>query len=138
MSRNITEKAVVSCFLESGSKILLLRRSQRVGSYQGKWAGVSGYVETTPDEQALVEIGEETGLSREDFSLVKRGEPLSVEDERLRVRWLIHPYLFRVKDRTKGKIDWEHDELRGIDPEDIDDYSTVPSLKEALARVYPS
>jgi 8-oxo-dGTP diphosphatase len=50
----LQEKKVVTCFLESNGAILILRRSELVGSYQGRWAGVSGYIEqeNTPDEQA--------------------------------------------------------------------------------------
>jgi len=132
----LQEKQVVTCFLESENKILILRRSERVSSYQGRWAGVSGYIETTADEQALTEIREETNLSGEDLELIKRGKPLSVEDEKLGVKWVIHPYLFHIKERGKIKIDWEHKETRWIDPKDIDNYETVPKLKETLARVY--
>ena len=134
----LQEKQVVTCFLESENKILILRRSERVGTYQGRWAGVSGYIETTADEQALTEIREETNLSGEDLELVKKGKPLSVEDEKLGVKWVIHPYLFPIKNREKVKIDWEHKETRWIDPKDIDNYETVPKLKETLARVYNS
>ena len=136
MTSNLRERRVVTCFLESEDEILLLRRSEQVGSYQGRWAGVSGYIETTADEQALVEIEEETGLLREDLELTGRGKSLVVEDEGLGVRWVVHPYLFHIKDRNKIRIDWEHKETRWIDPEDIDNYQTVPMLKETLARVY--
>ena len=132
----LQEKRVVTCFLESDGEILILRRSQQVGSYQGRWAGVSGYVEKTSDEQALVEIEEETSLCGEDLKLVKRGKPLLIEDEKLSVKWMVHPYLFHIKDRGKIKIDWEHKETRWIDPKDIANYETVPMLKETLARVY--
>ena len=134
----LPEKRVVTCFLESNGEILILRRSRQVGSYQGKWAGVSGYIETTADEQALVEIEEEAGLSQEDLKLIKKGEPLSIEDEKLGVKWVVHPYLFHIKDRGKIKIDWEHKEARWIKPEAIGNYQTVPKLKETLARVYES
>ena len=132
----LQEKHVVTCFLESGSEILLLRRSEQVGSYQGRWAGVSGYIETTPDEQALVEIAEETGLSEKDIKMVRKGKPLPVEDEKLGIRWVVHPFLFHIKDRAKIGIDWEHKEAKWIDPRDISNYKTVPQLKETLARVY--
>ena len=132
----LQEKRVVTCFLESDGEILILRRSEQVGSYQGRWAGVSGYVETTPDEQALVEIREEAGLCGEDLRLIKKGEPLSVEDEQLGVRWIVHPYLFNIKERRKIRIDWEHKEAVWIKPEEIDNFQTVPMLKETLARVY--
>ena len=132
----LQEKRVVTCFLESDGEILILRRSQQVGSYQGRWAGVSGYVEKTSDEQALVEIEEETSLRGEDLQLVKRGRPLLIEDEKLGVKWMVHPYLFHIKDRGRIKIDWEHKETKWINPKDIDNYQTVPMLKETLDRVY--
>ena len=132
----LQEKRVVTCFLKSGGEILLLRRSDRVGSYRGRWAGVSGYIETTADEQALTEIAEETSLSENDLTLTKKGRPLPVEDESLGVRWIVHPYLFHIKDRDKIKIDWEHKETKWIDPKDIGNYQTVPMLRETLAQVY--
>jgi 8-oxo-dGTP diphosphatase len=135
IKKPLTEKLVVTCFLESGGEILLLRRSDQVGSYRGRWAGVSGYIETTADEQALTEIAEETSLYGDDLKLRKRGKPLPVKDEKLGVKWVVHPYLFHIKDRNKIKIDWEHKETRWIDPSDIDNYPTVPMLKETLARV---
>jgi len=138
LKSNIKEKQVVTCFLESDGEILLLRRSEQVGTYQGRWAGVSGYIEKTPDKQALVEIAEETGLDGEDIKLVRKGKPLEIEDEELGVRWVVHPFLFHINDRNKVKIDWEHKETRWIDPGDIDDYQTVPMLRETLARVYES
>lgn len=137
-SKNLREKQVVTCFLESKNEILLLRRSDQVGSYQGKWAGVSGYIETAADEQALTEIEEETCLHREDIELTGKGSPLQIEDEKLGVKWVVHPYLFYIRDRKKIKIDWEHREARWIDPKDMDSYQTVPKLKETLARVYKS
>ena len=115
-----------------------MRRSEQVGSYQGRWAGVSGYVERTADEQALIEIEEETSLLGEDLKLVKRGKPIPIKDEKLGIKWVVHPYLFHIEDRGKIKIDWEHKETRWIDPKDIDTYQTVPMLKETLARVYES
>jgi len=134
----LQEKQVVTCFLESNGEILILRRSEEVGSYQGRWAGVSGYIETTADEQALTEITEETGLSQEDLALIKSGDPLTIEDEKLGVKWVVHPYLFHIKDRSKIKIDWEHKEIRWIKPEEVGNYQTVPKLQETLARVYES
>jgi 8-oxo-dGTP pyrophosphatase MutT (NUDIX family) len=131
----LQEKRVVTCFMESGGEILILRRSGEVGSYRGRWAGVSGYIESSADEQALTEIEEETGLERGEVELLKKGEPLAVEDEGLGIRWVVHPYLFRIKDRDKIRIDWEHKEARWIKAEDIEHYQTVPKLKEALSRV---
>jgi len=128
-------REVVTCFLQSENKILLLRRSERVGSYQGRWAGVSGYIETNPDEQAFKEIKEETGLEKEDISLIRKSPPIEVIDQELHTRWRVFPYLFRIKNPDKINIDWEHKDIKWITPEEIDQYQTVPKLKEALLSV---
>ena len=94
-------------------------------------------MESTPDEQALTEIGEETGLEPEDVHLLKKGNVLRVDDEGLGVRWMVHPYLFHVKDRGKVRTDWEHTKTKWIAPREIGDYPTVPRLKETLERVSP-
>ncbi|HEY93830.1 MAG TPA: NUDIX pyrophosphatase [Dehalococcoidia bacterium] len=135
MIDNLKERYVVTCFLESKGKILLLRRSQQVGSYQGKWAGVSGYVESPPEEQALIEINEEVSLVSDDIQLLKTGEPVVIDDEELGTRWVVHPFLFHVTNPEKMKIDWEHREYKWINPVDIDKYDTVPGLKNTLERV---
>jgi len=131
------ERYVVTCFLEYDNKILLLRRSERVGVYRGRWAGVSGYIEegNTPYEQALEEIREETGLGGEDIQLVREGELLEVIDEEIGRKWIVHPFRFRVIRPEKIKIDWEHTEMKWTDPEEIEQYETVPKLAETWERV---
>ena len=136
MAGELPERHVVTCFLECDAEILILRRSEMVGSFPGRWAGVSGYVEATADEQTLVEIEEETGLCPEELQLVRKGRPLVVKDDELGVRWVVHPYLFQIKNRGKVRIDWEHSDQRWIKPGEIGSYDTVPMLKEALAQVY--
>jgi 8-oxo-dGTP diphosphatase len=133
---------VVTCFLlrrsDGDEEILLLRRSQQVGTYRGRWAGVSGYIEETdPLTQAYTEIEEETGLAREDVQLLRTGEPLEVVDAETERLWIVHPFLFEVREPARIRADWEHTETRWIRPEEIFQYETVPQLAETLMRVYP-
>ena len=128
---------VVTCFLEREGKIMLLRRSERVGTYQGRWAGVSGYVEEDrkPLEQAWTEVKEETGLDVGDVEIVREGQPLEVVDAELGREWIVHPFRFKVLKPKKIKIDWEHTEAKWIGPEDIAQHKTVPKLLEAWQQV---
>jgi 8-oxo-dGTP diphosphatase len=141
MSRRLTmdERHVVTCFLEHNGEIMLLRRSERVGTYRGKWAGVSGYIEegSSPSQQAWAEIKEEVGLDREDVELVREGMPLEVADPKLGRKWNVYPFRFKVLKPDKIRIDWEHTEAKWIAPEDIGQYQTVPNLREAWQRVAP-
>ena len=149
-NRAVKEINVVTCFLlRSGphgrDEVLILRRSGRVRTYRGRWAGVSGYLEgapqtagpPSPEEQARREIQEETGLTTADAELVRAGDPLTFEDPDLETRWTVHPFLFRVRPGATIAIDWEHTEARWVRPSALGRYRTVPRLREALARVYP-
>ena len=97
---------------------------------------MSGSLEGIPaPEQALKEIREETGLEAGELELLIMGEPLEVLDERLGVWWVIHPFLFRVKDPARIRLDWEHIEARWIDPHELSVLDTVPGLEETWQRV---
>jgi 8-oxo-dGTP diphosphatase len=128
---------VVSCFLlrtdMDQPHILIVRRSQRVGSYNARWAGISGFLETgvTPDEQAYTEIREETGLQGEQLRMLKRGTIVEHEDASIGRHWYIHPFLFEVLTPDAIALDWEATEMRWIAPLEILDYETVPKLEEA-------
>ncbi|MBS7655855.1 NUDIX domain-containing protein [Candidatus Bathyarchaeota archaeon] len=130
------ERKVVTCFLKSGEKILLVKRSRKVGTYRGKWSGISGYLdEENPDKQAFKEIKEEAGLNEGDVELIKKGEALEVLDEAKKVKWIVYPYLFKVKQPEKIRLDWENVDMKWINFEEINFYQTVPKLKEALEKV---
>ena len=142
------DTSVVSCFLlrrgEGGpstssgqAEILLLRRSQRVSTYRGLWATVSGYLEAeSPLEQAYREIEEEVGLGRGDVRLLAQEEPFVVPDATIDTRWTVHAFLFETLRPERLRLDWEHTESRWVRPEELPDLETVPALAEALARVY--
>lgn len=128
---------VVTCFIEHENHILLLKRSEQVGSYMQRWAGVSGYIEAanTPLEQAMTEIREELGLDDRDVAIIKEGKPLEVIDEQLAKKWIVHPFRFRVDKIEKISLDWEHSEFQWIKPQEISQYPTVPNLQETWNRV---
>jgi 8-oxo-dGTP pyrophosphatase MutT (NUDIX family) len=126
---------VVTSFLEHDGKILILRRSDKVRTMKHKWAGISGYMEEneTTLERALKEIQEEVGLRKEDVKLVRAAEPLEVPDVEQNILWIVHPHLFKTLN-TNIRLDWEHDQHKWINPEEIANYDTVLMLKETLLR----
>ena len=133
----MVERHVVTAFLALGEQILLLRRTDRVSTYKGRWAGVSGSVEagSTPIEQAIQEIEEETGLSNADAIPVLAGQPFDFVDEALKRRWIVHPFRFRVSDEAEIRLDWEHSEAVWTEPAQLERLPTVPRLFDAWLRV---
>ena len=135
-TKTVKNTHVVTCLLlrkdQTKERMLLVQRSHAVGSYQGQWAGVSGFLEAgvTPDEQAYTEIREETSLQRDQIRMLKRGKVVEHIDEALGRHFYIHPFLFEVFTPESVQTDWEALTMRWIDPEDLPTYPTVPKLQE--------
>jgi 8-oxo-dGTP diphosphatase len=129
-------REVVTVFLSHGGKVLVLKRSGRVGTYQGRWAGVSGYLESpVPLDQAYTELEEEVGLGRDQVTLIKAGLPVEIVDEREGRAWRVYPFLFAVRDPERIRLDWENTEMRWVHPSEISRLQTVPGLVDVLEQV---
>jgi len=126
---DLVERKVVTCVLRRKGKILLLKRSQKVGTNKGKWAAVSGFIERgeRPEGTALKEVAEETGIST--ARLEGRAETLRIRDGTY--VWSIYPFLFEVGDE-EVKLDWEHTECAWVGLDELDGYDTVPGFRKVL------
>jgi 8-oxo-dGTP diphosphatase len=129
---------IVTAFIEYRGKILLLRRSQKVKTMKGKWAGVSGYIEKSeePVRRVITEIEEETGFTNENIKFLEEGKPLEAADNMRpnNITWVVHPFYFR-SNTDDVVLDWEHDAYKWINPSEMEKFDTVPRLKEAFDRV---
>jgi translation initiation factor 2B subunit (eIF-2B alpha/beta/delta family) len=144
MSDALEERDVVTVFLRHDAAVLLLCRSDEVGSYSGQWGGVAGHVEDGdwsgghPDGAAHREIREETGLDPEaDVTLVRRGDPFTVEDRELGIRWVVHPYLFDATTR-ETETNYETTDYEWVAPTAVLRRETVPDLWTSYDRVRPT
>ena len=125
----IKESHVTTSIIRHGERILILKRSDKVGTNKGKWAAVSGYVEAgeSPEQTAPREIREE--LSIDQFKLVGRIGPISLREGGH--IWTIHPFLFEV-DSDEVVTDWEHTDHRWVLPTEVRDYDIVPGFERLL------
>ena len=129
---------VVTVFLEHAGEVLLVRRSDAVGTYRGLWGGVSGYVEPDTDDlraDAERELREEVGVT--DAELVRAGEPLRVVDTEQDHEWTVHPFRYAARNRNVEPntelADWEW-----TTPAGILDRDCVPRLWTTYRRVAPT
>lgn len=129
---DVVARPVVSAFLRNRGRFLVLRRSDRVGTFKGRWSAVSGYIEGREGsrERAAQEIREETGLKGARFR--RAGEPLYTRHEA--TAFEVHPFLFDVPSR-RVRLDWENLEYRWIRPAELAKLDTVPRLGTVLDRL---
>ncbi|MCI4340645.1 MAG: NUDIX domain-containing protein, partial [Thermoplasmata archaeon] len=127
---------VVTAFLErDDGRILLLRRSEQVGSFRGFWAGVSGFLEDpTPEAQAIREIREETGIVADELRLEGRGGPIYARDGGS--MFVVHGFRFATR-ATQIRLDWEHSQSEWVDPSEIGRRPSVPKLAQVWNAVRP-
>ena len=128
---------IVTCFLTNSGKILLLKRSDKVKSMRGLWAGISGIIEKDelPLSRAKIEIFEEVGLDEEKIKLIKKAEKMRIVSPQYKNHeWEVFPFLFETKN-PEIRLNWENSEYNWIKVDEISKYETVPSLKKVLLNL---
>ena len=128
---------IVTCFLQKNNEILLLKRSDKVKTMKGLWAGVSGIIEKNeePLVRAKTEIFEELGITEDLLDLQKKGDDLRIHSPQYENHeWQVFPFLFSIKD-PKITLNWENSEYKWVKVDEISNFETVPSLEKVLLHL---
>ena len=125
---------IVTSFIKNDDLLLILKRSNKVKTMKGLWAGISGIIEKNeePLQRAKIEIFEEVGLRDDQITLVKSAEVMRVNSPQyINHEWEIFPFLFESHNSTIT-LNWENSDFKWIKVEELKDYETVPSLQKVL------
>ena len=98
---------IVTSFIKDDEKLLILKRSNKVKTMKGLWAGVSGIIENDeePLKRAKIEIFEEAGITEEKIKLIKAVEEMKVNSPQYENHeWEIFPFLFETKIQPLNSI----------------------------------
>ncbi len=125
---------IVTSFIRDNKKLLILKRSDKVKSMKGLWAGISGIIEKDeePLSRAKIEIFEEAGITEDKITLIKTSEEIRIHSPQYKNHeWEIFPFLFESNNPTI-KLNWENSDFKWINIEELENYETVPSLQKVL------
>ena len=127
---------VLTVFVQYRDEILLLKRSDKVGTYKGLWNTVTGYLDEARPiiEKIKEELREELDI---DFNIIESysfGKSFQFTDSKINKTWIVYPARIKLKQKPEIKLDWEHIEYIWIKPEDMKKYKTVPNLHLSLER----
>ena len=128
---------IVTSFIKYNDQILILKRSEKVRSMKGLWSGVSGIIENNenPIDRAKIEIFEEVGIKEKEIRLVKKLEKMKIQSQQYKNHeWEIFPFLFETNN-DNIKLNWENSEFEWIQPKELKNYQTVPSLEKILVNL---
>ena len=90
---------IVTSFIRDNDKLLILKRSDKVKSMKGLWAGISGIIENNeePLTRAKIEIFEEVGITEDKINLIKATEEMRIDSPQYKNHeWEIFPFLFEA------------------------------------------
>ena len=125
---------IVTSFIRDNDKLLILKRSDKVKSMKGLWAGISGIIENgeEPLSRAKIEIFEEVGITEDEITLIKAIEGMRINSPQYKNHeWKIFPFLFEAR-RPTIKLNWENSDFKWIKVNELEKFETVPSLQKVL------
>jgi isopentenyldiphosphate isomerase len=125
---------VVTIYVQYKDRILLLKRSQDVLTYKGKWNTVAGYLDQKRPirEKIFEELNEELGIIEKDIQSYHIGQSYSFVDSSIDREWIVFPVLVKLSNISSIRLDWEHTDYTWILPVEIDNFDTVPNAKKSL------
>jgi isopentenyldiphosphate isomerase len=128
---------VVTVFVKYKEKILLLKRSDKVRVYQGKWNTVAGYLDELRPirEKVLEEIKEELEIEKDNVLSIIFGEPYQFTDKEVNKTWIVHSVLVELKEKPNIKLNWEHTDYKWIKQDELRNFDIVPKLDESLKNL---
>lgn len=128
---------IVTSFITSNEKFLIVKRSEKVKTMKGLWSGISGIIEKNeePLVRAKIEIFEEVGIIEKELKLLKTSKQINVNSPQYENhQWEIFPFLFYAENPSI-KLNWENSEFQWIKPKDLKKFETVPNLDKVLLHL---
>ncbi|MDE1865436.1 MAG: NUDIX domain-containing protein [Candidatus Micrarchaeota archaeon] len=125
----------VQVFIRVNGEILLLKRSDKVANYKGKWNSIGGFIDAPMpiQEKAIGEAEEELGITRSMIKQVITGDPYELYDPAIKKTWLICPFILELNSKPEIRLDFENSEYRWIKPGNITKFDRVFGLERSYA-----
>lgn len=133
---NIHWAPVINCVVSYAGKILLVKRSDKVGYYPDYWNGISGFLDDdrTLKEKVIQEIENELGIGLNEIESMQFGEIFHEPALKYKKTWIVHPVLVELK-TNKIKTDWEASEHKWVYIDEVDEYKLLPGFKKVVKKI---
>jgi 8-oxo-dGTP pyrophosphatase MutT (NUDIX family) len=131
--------AALGVFVVWKGEVLLLKRSNEVGSYPGAWHIATGYLDERGPirEKAEIELWEEAGIPADligSFTVIP--VPTLAQDPQGR-DLLLFNCLAVLHSKPTITLNWEHTDWTWIEPIDLCEHAEVPGIERALEEILP-
>lgn len=129
---NCKEAVAINIIVKFRSKILILKRSDKVGMAREKWAFIGGHFDElkTIKEKTLEELYEETGINENQIKEIIFGESYHYFEQEINRDWIIFPVLVRLSEEPNIIMNYEHTDFLWISPKNLPKYNPQGSVQK--------
>jgi 8-oxo-dGTP diphosphatase len=127
------ENFVFNIRIRYDEKILLLKRSDKIGAYKGKWDSIWWFIdeEKPADQKISEEIHEELWITPDEIQSIHKGRIHVMMDKEMGRARINYPVLVTLQHEPKIQLDRENSEYQWITPDEIIKFDTVPELEKS-------
>ena len=127
---------VLNCFVKVWEEILLMKRSNKVSTHQGKWHILAGYVDefVSIEDKVMEELREEASILPDKVKEFKIIDSFTVTNNETWKKRKVYSTTVELESKPKVKLNREHTDYKWIRPEQVIDFDTVPKLVDKMKR----
>lgn len=128
-----SEAPIVMTTVSSQNKVLLLKRSDKVGDAQGYWSIVNGFIDKNipVKEVAVKEISEELQVVA-DSSEIKAGVSYRLRNKYEKRAYIVFPCLLSLPRQPQITLDQKHIDYRWVDRSEVENFHILTDLPYAI------
>jgi 8-oxo-dGTP diphosphatase len=121
------EAPVINVFVMHAGKLLLLKRSDKVGWLKNRWHVNAGFLDELVSlrKKAVEELVDEAAIKEDLVAYWRVADPYPDPGVKL---WHVHPVLAVLNERSEITLDWEHTLHEWIDPGRLAEYNVIPNV----------
>lgn len=127
---------VINVIVAHHGRVLLLKRSDKVMAYKGKWNCIGGFLDEvgTIEDKIYEELREELSVLSLLVERIVYVDPVEVVDSAIDRTWLIQPALVVLKEQPIITLDWEHTDYAWVAQDEVEKYDTVKGLDALIKK----
>ncbi len=129
---------VINVIVVYKQRALLLKRSDKVMAYKGKWNCLGGFLDEvgTIEDKIHEELREELSVLPTLVERIAYVDPIEVVDSVIGRTWLIQPAVVVLKEQPIITLDWEHTDYAWVTEDEIKKYDTVEGLDKLIEKAF--
>lgn len=119
------------------SKMLLVKRSQKVSDFKDLWHVVAGHLDECVSirQKMIEELAEEVNIQEDAIKSMHYLKPFEYKTNGSSKLWVVIPVVVTLKKEPLIQLDWENTDYAWITEKDLGNFKLVPGNQKLLTEI---